>query len=45
MPDEVLHKEGRLTDAEFAVMKRHPQTGVEILGKFPEYRRGREGKR
>src|SRR6267143_328008 len=23
-------------------MKKHPQTGAEILAKFPEYRRGRE---
>jgi putative nucleotidyltransferase with HDIG domain len=42
VPDEVLHKRGRLTDAEFAVMKRHPETGAEILAKFPQYRRGRE---
>ena len=42
VPDEVLHKEGRLTDEEFAIMKQHPATGAEILAKFPEYRRGRE---
>jgi putative nucleotidyltransferase with HDIG domain len=42
VPDEVLHKHGRLTDAEFELMKKHPQTGVDILEKFPEYRRGRE---
>jgi len=42
VPDAVLHKEGRLTDAEFALMKRHPQDGADILAKFPEYRRGRE---
>lgn len=42
VPDEVLHKKGRLTEAEFEIMKRHPATGVEILAKFPEYRRGRE---
>jgi putative nucleotidyltransferase with HDIG domain len=42
VPDEVLNKQGRLTDEEFAIMKRHPQTGAEILAKFPEYRRGRE---
>jgi putative nucleotidyltransferase with HDIG domain len=42
VPDEVLHKQGRLTDAEFELMKKHPQTGVEILEKFPEYKRGRE---
>ncbi len=42
VPDEILHKKGRLTDAEFEIMNKHPVTGVEILAKFPEYRRGRE---
>jgi HD-GYP domain-containing protein (c-di-GMP phosphodiesterase class II) len=42
VPDEVLHKHGRLTEAEFELMKKHPETGVEILSKFPEYSRGRE---
>jgi putative nucleotidyltransferase with HDIG domain len=42
VPDEVLHKHGRLTDAEFTLMKRHPETGAEILAKFPQYKRGRE---
>ena len=42
VPDEVLHKQGRLTDAEFAIMKMHPATGADILARFPEYRRGRE---
>ena len=42
VPDKVLHKRGRLTDEEFAIMKRHPVTGAEILAKFPEYRKGRE---
>ena len=42
VPDEVLNKQGRLTEEEFAIMKRHPVTGAEILSKFPEYRRGRE---
>jgi putative nucleotidyltransferase with HDIG domain len=42
VPDEVLHKQGRLTEAEFALMKKHPETGAEILSKFPEYRQGRE---
>jgi putative nucleotidyltransferase with HDIG domain len=41
VPDEILHKRGRLTDAEFAVMKQHPATGAEILAKFSEYRKGR----
>ena len=42
VPDEVLHKQGRLTAEEFELMKKHPETGAEILAKFPEYRRGRE---
>lgn len=42
VPDEVLHKQGRLTEAEFELMKKHPETGAEILAKFPAYRRGRE---
>lgn len=42
VPDDVLHKQGRLTDEEFAIMKKHPVIGAEILSKFPEYRRGRE---
>ena len=42
IPDEVLHKQGRLSDAEFELMKKHPQTGADILAKFPEYRHGRE---
>ena len=42
VPDEVLYKQGRLTEAEFAIMKMHPATGADILAKFPEYRRGRE---
>lgn len=42
VPDAVLHKAGRLTDEEFALMKKHPQDGADILAKFPEYRRGRE---
>jgi putative nucleotidyltransferase with HDIG domain len=42
IPDEVLHKQGRLTEAEFELMKKHPQTGADILAKFPQYKRGRE---
>jgi len=42
IPDEVLHKSGRLSSEEFEVMKQHPETGAEILAKFPEYKRGRE---
>jgi len=30
-PHEILNKHGRLTDEEFAIMKRHPVQGVELL--------------
>lgn len=33
VPDAVLNKEGKLTDEEFAYIKRHPIMGAEILGK------------
>jgi len=29
--DHILHKPGRLTDAEFTEMKKHPEYGVEIM--------------
>jgi energy-coupling factor transport system substrate-specific component len=32
VPDAILTKSGPLTDEEFAVVKRHPETGLEILG-------------
>lgn len=31
MPSDVLNKPGKLTDAEFAVMKRHPELGHRLL--------------
>jgi HD-GYP domain-containing protein (c-di-GMP phosphodiesterase class II) len=36
----VLLKPGKLTDAEWAEMKRHPAYGVEVLGRFESYRAG-----
>jgi len=42
IPDEILHKQGRLSPAELELMKKHPETGAEILAKFPAYRHGRE---
>ena len=33
MPLEVLNKPGRLTDAEFAIMKKHPAAGAQLLRK------------
>jgi len=36
VPDKILNKPGRLTDEEFAVIKRHPRDGYDILRKSPE---------
>ena len=35
VPASILDKQGRLTDAEWVVMKRHPVVGCEILGPIP----------
>lgn len=35
VPDSLLNKPGPLTDAEFEVVKRHPETGAEILAPVP----------
>lgn len=35
VPDSVLLKPGGLTDKEFDIIKKHPKTGAEILGKIP----------
>ncbi|MFC4160551.1 HD-GYP domain-containing protein [Chitinimonas lacunae] len=35
VPDEILNKPGRLTDEEFAIMKRHPSDGHALLLKTP----------
>tara|TARA_R110001583_G_scaffold6499_1_gene32796 strand:- start:15341 stop:16324 length:984 start_codon:yes stop_codon:yes gene_type:complete len=32
IPDSIMLKPGKLTDAEFAEMKKHPEIGAEILG-------------
>lgn len=34
VPDRILNKPGKLTEEEFAVMRRHPQMGVDILKPF-----------
>ncbi len=42
VPDVILNKPGRLTEAESRIMKRHPETAVEILesiGPLGEHRR------
>jgi HD-GYP domain-containing protein (c-di-GMP phosphodiesterase class II) len=36
VPDRILNKPGPLTDEEFAIIKRHPKDGYDILLKTPE---------
>jgi putative two-component system response regulator len=36
VPDEVINKPGRLTDQEFALIKKHPDIGGKILGNIRE---------
>jgi putative nucleotidyltransferase with HDIG domain len=36
MPKEILNKPDRLTETEFAIVKRHPVDGAEILRRTPE---------
>jgi putative two-component system response regulator len=36
VPDDVLNKEGKLTDEEWATMRMHPIQGAKIVGKVPE---------
>ncbi|MGZ3183283.1 MAG: HD-GYP domain-containing protein [Telluria sp.] len=36
VPDKVLNKPGPLTDEEFAIIKKHPKDGYDILRKTPE---------
>jgi len=39
IPDRVLNKPGALTEAEFSVIKTHPQAGAEVLRAMPEIER------
>jgi HD-GYP domain-containing protein (c-di-GMP phosphodiesterase class II) len=36
VPDHILNKPGRLTDEEFAIVRRHPKDGYDILRRSPE---------
>ncbi len=36
VPDHILNKEGRLTDEEFDIVRKHPRDGYDILRKSPE---------
>jgi HD-GYP domain-containing protein (c-di-GMP phosphodiesterase class II) len=40
MPDHVLQKEGPLDDAEWEIMRRHPEQGAALLMRYPDFRRG-----
>ncbi len=39
VPEEVLHKPGKLTEEEFALIKMHPVYGEQILYRFPSLRK------
>lgn len=45
VPDEILFKPSRLTDEEFAVIRRHPETGARLIGAFEELRFAQSGVR
>jgi putative nucleotidyltransferase with HDIG domain len=36
IPEEILHKKGKLTAAEFKVMQRHAELGAQVLASYPE---------
>ena len=36
IPNEIINKPGRLTDAEFDLMKKHPKLGYDILNQKPQ---------
>lgn len=42
LPDSVLLKEGKLTDAEMTLMQTHPETGAQLLRRYREFSRGIE---
>ena len=37
VPEQILDKPGKLTDEEFDVIKKHPQTGADIISSIPSY--------
>lgn len=39
IPDAILHKQGSLTEAEWAVMKTHPEIGLRILQRCGHFKR------
>jgi HD-GYP domain-containing protein (c-di-GMP phosphodiesterase class II) len=36
IPPEILNKKGKLSDADFAAIRTHPQKGIEHLSKYPD---------
>lgn len=36
IPEEILHKKGRLTEEEFTIMQRHPELGAQLLASYPQ---------
>lgn len=42
VPPHILTKPGRLTDEEFAIIKRHPITGLDIIADAPEVKTTRD---
>jgi HD-GYP domain-containing protein (c-di-GMP phosphodiesterase class II) len=37
VPEQILDKPGKLNDEEFAVVKKHPRAGAEIISSIPSY--------
>lgn len=42
VPDTILQKEGPLTEEEFEIIRRHPQTGARILENHPWFQQAKE---
>jgi hypothetical protein len=42
IPDQILHKPGRLTEDELAIMQSHPEQGAALLMRYPDFARGVE---
>ncbi|MGE4275994.1 MAG: HD domain-containing phosphohydrolase [Lawsonibacter sp.] len=38
IPDDILLKNGKLTDAEYAIIKTHPQNGMDLLSAISQFR-------
>ena len=37
IPDQIINKDGKLTDEEYAIIKKHPEIGENILSSISEY--------